>query len=243
MFNNIEVYKIWAQDNALWTEWAKPVLFANMQKRNFESLDIAKLDWISQADRSTAVIVDLPGEYSVLVGLALARIGYRPVPLYNGVCNYRYYAAIEVVPVHDIMKALYDGAVELSVLNIGMDAPPAFLLDSNRMEGIAICGKYDNRWSIFPQDMPSASYLISKGISNIIVRSDKIRSDLEHILYRYQSLGIMIYIHDGTDRKEIKVSKPSKFKSLIYRFAITLRLQRNSAGGFGGVIPESNGSG
>lgn len=84
MRDNIETYKIWAPNGALWTEWAKPVLFANTPKGSFE-LQIPKLKWIAQTDYTTAIIVDLPGKEGVQEGLALARLGYRPVPLYNGV--------------------------------------------------------------------------------------------------------------------------------------------------------------
>ncbi|MCL2799515.1 MAG: hypothetical protein FWD54_04510 [Endomicrobia bacterium] len=241
MLSNVEVYKIWAQDNALWTEWVKPVSFANMRRKNFEGLSIPKADWVLQSDRSAAIIVDLPGKDGVLEGLALAHIGYRPVPLYNGV---RYYNASKmIVPVHEIEDALYNGAVELSGLRISLDAPPAFLLDSNRMSGRVISGEYDNRWSIFPQDMPSASYLIGKGIRNVIVRTDIMRNDLEHILYKYQSLGITIYMDDGVIRRAVKVSKPSKFRNLFYRFSVIMGLRRNPAGGFGGMVPEESSGG
>ena len=242
MFSNVEVFKIWAPDNALWTAWAKPVSFMNLEQIAFEDLMVPQADWATQSDPTAAIIVDLPGKDSVLEGFALARRGYRPVPLYNGVC-YSSVSTRMAVPMREIGAALFDCARELSTLRLPHDAPPVFLLDSNRMETRALPGDYDNRWSVFAQDMPSASYLVSKGINKVIVRSDKIRDDLEHVLYRYQSLGLMIYKQDGEDLREITVSKPSKFKSMLYRFSVIMGLKRNPAGGFGGMVPEPGSGG
>ena len=167
---------------------------------------------------------------------------YRPVPLYNGVCGPS--ASSSIVKANDIVAALYKGADELRRLNIRPDAPPAFLLDSNKMKETGKQpGKYDNRWCVFPQDMPSASFLTKNGIKKIIVRSDAIQNDLSHILCRYQERGIPIFLCNEY-LKEIVVSKPSRFKSLIYRYKVILGLTRNAAGGFGGSIPEpmQNGS-
>ena len=49
-------------------------------------------------------------------------------------------------------------------------APPAFLLDSDRMKAPAPDpGRFDNRWLVFPQDFPSAAFLRSRvhlGVAN-----------------------------------------------------------------------------
>ncbi|MDR0468377.1 MAG: hypothetical protein LBH09_00195, partial [Peptococcaceae bacterium] len=133
---------------------------------------------------------------------------------------------------------LRDGASDLSKLNLRPDAPPAFLLDAGRMaNGVEnVAGKFDNRWCIFPQDMPSASYLISKGIRKIIVHMQTKSDDLVHILYRYQKLGIEIYLNTGNESKITEVKKPSALKSLFYRFSVIIKLKRNMAGGFGGAV-------
>jgi len=237
MRDNITTYKIWAPNDVLWTEWVKPVLFANMPKERFEKIDIPTLSWITQADYTTAIIVDLPGKEGVLEGLALARLGYRPVLLYNGV--YGSNTASMIVPVKEIANALCKGTDELATMNLRPDAPPAFLLDSNRMRGFGKQpGKYDNRWCVFPQDMPSASFLLDKGIRSIIVRTNERQNDLSHILYRYEAQGIAIYLNNGDTQKRVTVTKPSRFKSLFYRFSVILGLKRNAAGGFGGQIPD-----
>lgn len=236
MPNNIETYKIWAPDNALWTAWAKPVLFMNPPLTNID-IERKEINWISELSYDTMIILDLPGKEGVEESLSLAKLGYRPVPIYNGVQNPPRYETI--VDVRDIVSVLYGGAGELNSLNIKSDAPPVFLLDSNRMNGHSKQhGIYDNRWCVFPQDMPSASFLTEHKIKRIIVRSQYIQNDLAHIVRRYQEHGIKIYICSNGILKETDAVKPSKFKSLRYRFGVILGLKRNANGGFGKEIPE-----
>jgi len=243
MSGNLEAYKKWAPDGALWTDWVKPALFAEYPKLGFshEPIEIPELKWISQRENATAIIVDLPGKSGALEGMALARLGWRPVPLYNGVCGPKNVKA--AVPSHEIALVLQTLAGELSRMRIRDDAPPAFLLDSDRMDGKARIGDYDNRWSVFPQDMPSAAYLINHGIRRVIVRSEVIEKDLAHVLLRYETQGIAILLNDGFAQKTIPVPRPSKFKSLFYRACVLAGLRRNSAGGFGEIVPEPSSSG
>ncbi|MCL1857269.1 MAG: hypothetical protein FWF84_06515 [Kiritimatiellaeota bacterium] len=242
MRGNIEAYKLWAPKDALWTEWVKPVLFANMPNELFLGKpDIPALTWMSHPDRAAAVIVDLPGKDGALEGVALARIGYRPVPLYNGVCGFNGAARV-AVQTFDIVDVLCSFAGEVSRMNIRPDAPPAFLLDANRMREFNTPGGYDNRWCVFPQDMPSAATLADKGIRSVIVRTDKLRDDLTHILRRYEAHGMTICLHDGAEQKRITVPKPSPFTRFSCRFLVMMGLRRNAAGGFGGIIPESGNS-
>lgn len=236
MRDNLEAYKEWAPEGARWTQWAKPVMFMSTAETVFAKLEIPEVDWLQGLESNTMIIVDLPGERGVVESLALARMGYRPVPLYNGVDG-RVYSM--VVKVGEIRKALFTGADELAGYDISPDAPPVFMLDSNRMAGSGKQpGTYDNRWCVFPQDMPSASFLLKAGIRRIIVRSDKIQNDLAHILLRYQKEGIEIYLCPDREIKKISVVRPSRFKSLSYRFSVILGLTRNGAGGFGAKIPE-----
>ena len=162
MNDNYSTYRIWAPDNALWTQWAKPVLFARALNPAPEKLVLPPVKWAPYGDGRTAVFVDLPGKRGVLEGLALAQMGYRPVPLYNGVYGAdKWSMAVDVTPV---AEALYLGADYLSCQSIRPDAPPAFLLDAARMKGPARQpGRYDNRWCVFPQDAPSADFLKAHG--------------------------------------------------------------------------------
>lgn len=239
MYDNLTTYKIWAPHDALWTQWAKPAAFINPPySQSFGPLEIPEIDWITQAENKRMVIVDLKSNEGVEEGLALAKIGYRPVPLYNGV--YAPSPASMTVDAGKIAAALYQRAETLDKLNLRNDAPPAFLLDSQRMDGSKKApGKYDNRWCIFPQDMPSADFILSRGIEEVLVRSMEIQTDLSHILLRYQEKGIKIYISSpGQNIRKVNVEKPPYFKSMIYRFQVTMGLRRNFAGGFGGKIPE-----
>lgn len=237
--NNITVYKIWAPDDALWTEWAKPVLFIKAAGDPEAGITVPLIQWLPQRERDTAVVVDLPGIDGVYESLGLADMGYRPVPLYNGVYGPNNSAMI--VKVEGIVAALYEGAKHLEQCNLEFDAPPAFILDSDRMSGLGRePGKFDNRWCVFPQDMPSAGFLLQQGIRKVIIRSNEIQNDLSHILRRYQEQGIQILSCDDSGIiKEINVVRPSRFKSLFYRFEVIAGLKRNGTGGFGGKIPEA----
>ena len=259
---NIEAYKIWAPDNTLWTEWVKTVLFANMKNQDSESfmLKIHNINWLNKFENNTAIIVDLPGEKSVEESLALAYMGYRPVPLYNGICAHN--LTNMIIDVTNLSKALYTGAEQLSSINIKKDAPPVFMLDSRRMKAWSKNpGMYDNRWCVFAQDMPSVSFLIKQNINKIIIRTeltqtffaktfyeDNIQQDLSHILYRYQEAGIKIQLScagnlaersGNNEVKDITISKPPQYKSLFYRISVILGLSRNMTGGFGSQIMDS----
>ena len=244
--DNIKIFKIWAPDNIFWTQWAKPVLFASKIPVEFPetiSLNIPETSWLSSYQQNTALIIDLPEVTGIEESLALAKTGYRPVPLYNGVYGEK--ASIMTVDVRLLARALFSGAEILSSVYIRNDAPPVFMLDSRRMNGFRkVPGQYDNRWCVFPQDMPSASVMINQGINRIIVRTEKnpgqkIKEDLSHVLFRYQEAGIKIQHTYGNNEepKNINISKPSHFKSLFNRFYMNFVLSRNSVGGFGALIP------
>ena len=243
--SKIEAYKIWAPDNALWTECAKPVLFASVRTgesfMNAPAMDIPHISWLLARSLHTMIVVDLPGKQGIEEGLALARLGYRPVPLYNGVIAPNVNSTISSF---EIAAALYAGAETLRTLPLILSSPPVFLLDSNRMAGgKKTPGSYDNRWCVFPQDMPSAAFLSKQRIREVIVRTDVIRDDMAHILRRYQEQAFKISLCDGLEIKGVTVPKPSRFKSLFYRFKVIFGLTRNPAGGFGGLVPVSSGGG
>jgi hypothetical protein len=238
--DNLEAYRAWAPDGARWTEWAKPVLFAKPPRYEVGTLSPPEIAWPPRADSGAMLVVDLPGEAGVLEGLALAKLGYRPVPLYNGVYDPDHKAMI--VNVSGVAAALFRGASMLPPLP--PDAPPAFLLDANRMKGFGKePGKYDNRWCVFPQDMPSASALAQNGIRRVVVRADAVQNDLAHILRRYQEGGIEIALNDGQGERGLSQARPSGFRSLFYRARALAGLSRNAAGGFGDWIPEAMRSG
>lgn len=240
-----ELFEIWAPPDAVWSSWAKPVLFATMRAFALPSLSVpetAALDpsWTKGLPSPSAVVVDLPGAPSVQAGLALAAQGFRPVPLYNTTGG-----EPAVVPQGAIAEALGRGAPALARLNLPPDAPPAFLLDALRKKGRRqpAPGDYDNRWLVFPQDFPSGNYLLSRGIQQavLVTEGSHPADDLAHVLLRWQETGISVFSVDPTSAsalKRITVTRPPFYRAMWYRAMVLLGLRRNSAGGFGAVIPQ-----
>jgi hypothetical protein len=248
--NTIELYKVWAPEASIWSNWVKPVLFAEvpvgpswLPTPDWRSFTRA---WFPAIDARTAVVLDLPDSNAIWLGMALALRGFRPIPLYNGASGS--YALIDVGP---IVGALQTGGMELAGLPIESNAPPVFLLDANRWAGASLVtpGKFDNRWATFPQDFPSANFLIANGIRSVLlgqVSNGQPQRDLSHILLRWQEAGIQIFscnVHDDLPPEPLQVSKPSSFRRLWYRAMVLAGLRRNSAGGFGAVVPEPSQSG
>jgi hypothetical protein len=149
-----------------------------------------------------------------------------------------------VINVAPILRLLAEGAGSLH--GLASEAPPAFLLDAGRMtaDGPIGPGRFDNRWMVFPQDLPSASFLLSRGLFKAIVlqrRAGQPAEDLAHALLRWQEAGIEILAFDpapaGGAPQRIRIEKPSRFRALWHRALAIGGLRRNSAGGFGMVIP------
>lgn len=214
-----DIFKIWAPYGAGWTDWVRPVPFVficeSFKRDTICNFMIPPIHYISGAPVNTAIIVDLPGYESINEGLALAQMGFRPIPLYNGTIEQE--GAMALVDNHVVEHALIWGASELETLEIATDAPPAFLVDSNRTHQFKMnVSMFDNSWDLYDQDMPSAEYFLSHGIHNIIVRSEKIQMDLIKILYKFSGKGIRILFTKGYEApKEVKIKKPDKRKAWI----------------------------
>ena len=198
------------------------------------------LSWVEDARSRTAAIVELPGVEAVRAGLELARRGYRPVPLFN--------TSVGPSPLLDagaIAAALVAGADELRDISMPPDAPPAFLLDSERTRPAVTPapGRYDNRWIVFPQDFPSSNYLQAAGIGEVMLiqrEPSAPADDLAHVLLRWQQGGIQIVATDPAARgrtRSLTISTPSRFRRAWYRLMAAAGLRRNDAGGFGAMIP------
>ena len=101
------------------------------------------------------------------------------------------------------------GASELKKIPLEKDAPPVFLLDSNRLcrykENRFV---FDNSWDVYPQDLPSAEYFLKNGITKMIVIGNDIAKDLKKILYRFQTKNLQILFTNGYENpKAIKIKK------------------------------------
>jgi hypothetical protein len=253
-----QLFEVWAPQDSVWSRWAKPALFTQPPPAlPATAMPVHSADAplpeeppafdAGPIDTWTAFVVDMPGPRSVDLGLALARAGYRPVPLFNTA-----YHAAAIVPVEPIVRKLQDAEPEMRSMVLPADAPPAFLLDATRLDPstAAAPGRFDNRWVVFPQDFPSANFLLSRGIRQVIVlQADglqgKPRLDLSHVLRRWQEAGLQLYAQDPDGQvppRELQVERPSAFRSLFYRALTLAGLRRNSAGGFGSIIPVPSSS-
>ena len=231
----LSAYKQWAPESLPWSPWVKPVLFSTLTGSEPMEIDqdsLPSTDWAPQAQRSTALIVDIPGQEALYQGLALTRRGYRPVPLFNG-CK----APGMVIDVTRMAELLAAGT-RLVGTGIRYDAPPVFLLDSRRMDSVGdMTGLFDNRWCIFAQDMPSAKFLKGWEIQNIILRASNFAGDLEPIAYSYQKAGIKLQIsRDNVQISDHTISRWSVSNIISKRWAALKGYRRNSAGGFGANV-------
>ena len=212
-----EIFKIWAPRESKWTDWVRPVPFVAISDscRASRAMDfvVPSIDYLDRVETNTAIILDLPDCDSIKEGLALAKLGFRPIPLYNGTCEQA--GAMALVDNHVITSALVWGASELNKLDIPVNAPPAFLVDSNRAHRFKMnVSVFDNSWDLYNQDMPSAEYFMNNGINKIIVRGETIQKDLARILYDFQKKGIVILFTNGYEKPSMnKIKKPpGKYK-------------------------------
>lgn len=206
-----EIYRIWAPLGRKWVDWVRPVPFAMLGEHSrqygYLELTIPRINPLPQAYADAAIIVDLPGDESVEEGIALAGIGYRPIPIYNGTIEQA--GARATVDNHSVGVALCRGAEKLREMEISDDALPAFLTDSNRMNRFKMeAGLFDNSWDVYAQDLPTAEYFLNEGIHKIIVVSDDISKDLKKILYEFQKKKIDIYLTRRYDViKKVRIHK------------------------------------
>lgn len=206
-----EIYKIWAPRNIKWTDWIRPVPFIGIdkpkQRGEFINYEIPKIYYIDKHKKNTAIIVDIVGVNSIKEGISLAKIGYRPIPVFNGTnpnINTKAVTDNEIIE-----PLLVWGAEELKKIEIKENANPVFLLDLNRLNRYKISDSlFDNSYDIYDQDLPSAKFFLDNGIDTIIVRSEKIEKDLNKVLYNYEQSKIKILLTNGFETpKEIKLKK------------------------------------
>lgn len=206
-----EIYKVWAPFDKKWIDWVRPVAFVEIKAKReaHEVLDytIPDIGYLQACVKDMAIILDDSGVDSIKEGIALAKIGYRPIPVFNGTNPTS--GAFSTTNNSIIVPLLVWGANELKNIKLEADAPPVFLLDSNRLNRYKINRSvFDNSWDIYPQDLPSYKYFFDNGITKLLVKGDKINDDLKKILYKYQKKGMKILFTDGCiDIKEIRLKK------------------------------------
>ena len=256
-----EVFLAWAPKDSVWSSWVLPVPFAQMNCFDFVRPAVAGQNsllpvWMTdRVCEGQAFVLDIPGADAVRYGIALAQMGVRPVPVIDGSPGAgEFYFNQEpqtsttsawnpnvVVDMTQLLRELCEGAASLREANFFPNAMPAFLLDSKRMTGHRVLTDemYDNRWQVFPQDFPSAKFLLEHGVRHILLvqeRKGQPQEDLAHVLLRWQEAGITIEtvgVTDGSIAEGIQIEKPSRFRTIWYRALAILGLRRNWSGGFG----------
>jgi hypothetical protein len=264
--NREEIFRIWAPDESPWSRWAKPVLFAHLDAA-IPQIAMGEfsvnINWLPAPGEKVAVVLDLPGPEGVQVGMDLAARGYRPVPLYNAVPlpfirrildpvaidpAAGAAAAVDVLP---IVSALATASESLAQIVLPIDAPPVFLLDSNRHGGISRvkANDFDNRSICFTTDFPSANFLRANGIERVLlVQRSRILplSDLAHVLRRWQDGGLRLERArmDVTEPAQpLEVARPSWYGMMFQRALAAFGFRRAGGGGFGAWVAAASAGG
>ena len=207
-----ELYRIWAPVGKKWVDWVRPVPFVEIEECSkgfvFSNFAVPAIDYIDEIGKNAAIIVDLPGAESVEEGIALAKAGFRPIPIYNGTIEQQ--DARATVDNQTVGKALAWGAKKLGEMDLADDARPVFLLDRNRLNRFKMeISLFDNSWDVYHKDLPSAEYFFENGIREILVVADSVSEDVKKILYGFQKKQIRIFLKKGyLPPKKITLHKP-----------------------------------
>lgn len=205
---NKEVYKIWAPEGKKWIDWVRPVPFINIGKYQINELidyNLPSINYLNIDYSQMAIILDLDVVDSVKEGISLAKMGFIPIPIFNGTDEMN--GSISTTNNRIVSHMLEYGATLLKEIDV-KDINPVFLLDNNRLQRYRSSNSvFDNSWDIYHQDLPTYKYFLSSNINKILVRGNKINDDLGRILYNYQKHGIEIFISNGYDVNKVKVKK------------------------------------
>jgi hypothetical protein len=190
------------------------------------------------------MVLDLSAELGVHVGLALAGQGYRPIPLYNG-CP----GPSELIDHTSLLRALTAGADYLANLSLPADAPPVFLLDWRRniLSRDLTPGMLDNRWKVYPDDLPSAQILLSRGISHVLlVQRDTFapHDDLASILRLWDRGGVTLevkYLSVVGPAQRLHLPALTRFRLWLHSLQSKLGPQRGPRDGFYHIVPRPSG--
>jgi hypothetical protein len=259
---NEEILAVWSPEDSVWATWVKPVLFAHMGAASpvpANTVTPPEVGWAPSIDERIALVLDLPKDEGVWVGVALAARGYRPVPLFNALplpfgapifdpASQRPVAAVDMLP---IVSALRLGAQQMAALKIPLNAPPVFLLDVNRQGADVrmLPDEFDNRSVCFTTDFPSANFLSTQGIRGVLlVQRERLvpQNDLAHMLRRWQDAGLPLQrmrIEQAAEPERFEVKRPSWYRAMFQRALMAFGLRRALGGGFGAWIPDSSAGG
>ena len=183
-----EIYKIYVPDGTKWTKWVRPVPFVAIDTYNRKPISNwldRKVMFINNYEKDTAIFIDLPGKESIELGIGLAYIGYRPIPLFNG--TNEQIGSQATIDTYLIESCLINGYEKLKSITLENNANPAFLLDSLRTNRYrSKVSIFDNSWDLYKQDIPTVKYFKENGICKIIVVTNTIQRDLRKIFFEFQ---------------------------------------------------------
>jgi len=215
-----EIFNIWASTlSSPWARFAKPALFVHMDNTapTYAEHTIQDLPPAisTQFNSQTAIIVDLPGATSVTNGIAIARHGYKPVPMYNGIHETKLAVSTQAVDNQPIIDALIKATDTVRHLQQNYNQPPVFMLDANRNVSIPevnLMHTFDNRYSMEYDDMPDAFFMQSTGrISRVVVWAvGEVSRDLLPTLNSYRDAGIEVFAHVVPNMPEAPRATPAQ---------------------------------
>jgi len=248
-----QTFAVWAPREAIWSQWVKPVLFSQMFHGGAVP-DVVEScmrpDWAPPADGMTAIVIDLPNTIVVHTALALAAAGYRPIPLFNAAPGSeperRDGLPVTIVDVRPILSSIFAFTGALSDMRLPLNAPPSFMLDADRRNGIRSPspGRFDNRSVSFPTDFPSSNLLLHHGVRQALLVQEsglQPQPDLAHTLRRWQDAGIQIFVKELSTAEgphDVVVKKPHFYRAIWHRLFALIGLRRNPLGGFGGMLKQ-----
>ena len=203
-----DIYKIWSPKDVKWVQWVRPVPFISLERGNIKEnkyfIEYTNIS-IDKYLKDTAIFVDLEGHLSIQYGISLSRVGYRPIPVFNGTDSQN---GVRGILNNELLESsLISGGLKLKNIELKSDANPAFLLDNLRINRYRQNNSiFDNSWDLYGQDIPSCEYFKNNGINKIIIVSDRLQHDLRNIFLKFNN--IEFYITDGFSQiKEIKIKK------------------------------------
>lgn len=235
MIDKHTLYETWAPPGEPWSDWVKPILFAHWPRElpKQGALPPCDASWAPPPSERLALLVEMPGVEAVAMGLALAEVGYRPVPLFNASpppVRPRHPSepasdSPAVVDVESILAAIVRGAETLEAIKVPPTAPPAFLIDRFRSTPTRPIreGVYDNRSWVYTTDFPSADLLRAEGITGLIFATASPippEPDLDHLLRVLTKHGLDIRsqpLWRPASPEPLRLPRPSWFTAIRLR--------------------------
>ena len=250
-----ELFTAWAPTGGTWSNWVKPALFAQLPPVLPVDTEPAAYDlsWVPRPDERVAIVIDLPGATSAHFGLALASLGYQPVPLFNACLPPGHAAAPDatgenaaVVRLEPIVAALVRGVDQLRANPPPAGAPPTFLIDADReaTHRPPAPDAFDNRSVVFVTDFPSAATLARHGINLAVVVREQpgpIGTDLSSALQLWRQAGVRLDVKALAEAgPPVPLTLPRRrwWTGLRQRLNELFGLRRTESGDFGGFIPH-----